>query len=95
MNGDKPYFHIEYIMDHIFKLTPEEKAENAKYWAKDITNAGAQATGEVGESEFGGGGDFGAQSGGDFGAQSDTGADITPPDNTPPDTGDAGTEFEF
>jgi len=41
MNGEKPYFHIEWIMDHVFKLTPEEKAENQKYWAKDATAAAA------------------------------------------------------
>jgi hypothetical protein len=41
MNGEKPYFHIEWIMDHVFKLTPEEKAENQKYWAKDAAAAGA------------------------------------------------------
>jgi len=41
MNGEKPYFHIEWLMDNIFKLTPEEKAENQKYWAKDAAGAGA------------------------------------------------------
>jgi hypothetical protein len=30
MNGEKPYFHIEWIMDNIFKLTPEEKAARLK-----------------------------------------------------------------
>jgi hypothetical protein len=25
MNGEKPYFHIEWIMDNVFKLSPEEK----------------------------------------------------------------------
>jgi hypothetical protein len=48
MNGEKPYFHIEWIMDHVFKLTPEEKAENQKYWAKDGAGAGAAAGGEAG-----------------------------------------------
>ena len=43
MNGEKPYFHIEWIMDRVFKLTPEEKAENQKYWAKDATAAAAAA----------------------------------------------------
>lgn len=43
MNGEKPYFHIEWIMDHVFKLTPEEKAENQKYWAKDAAAAGSVA----------------------------------------------------
>ncbi len=48
MNGEKPYFHIEWIMDHVFKLTPEEKAENQKYWAKDATAVAAAAGGEAG-----------------------------------------------
>jgi hypothetical protein len=56
MNGDKPYFHIEWIMDNIFKLTPEEKAENQKYWDKDAMNAAANATGEPGAPSEGGGG---------------------------------------
>lgn len=51
MNGEKPYFHIEWIMDHVFKLTPEEKSENQKYWAKDAAAAagaaGAPAEGEA------------------------------------------------
>ena len=60
MNGEKPYFHIEWIMDHIFKLTPEEKAENQKYWAKDASAqaaaAGAPAEGGVeGEAPVEGG----------------------------------------
>jgi hypothetical protein len=60
MNGEKPYFHIEWIMDNVFKLTPEEKAENAKYWAMDVANQAAAATGEPGApSEGGGGGGFG------------------------------------
>ena len=66
MNGDKPYFHIEWIMDHVFKLTPEEKAENQKYWAKDGSGIGSGGT----EASAQGGGDIGgAQSGDQFGAQ--------------------------
>jgi hypothetical protein len=55
MNGEKPYFHIEWIMDHVFKLTPEEKAENQKYWAKDATAAAgaAGAPAEGGDAEGG------------------------------------------
>ena len=45
MNGEKPYFHIEWIMDHVFKLTPEEKSENQKYWAKEAGGAGAAPEG--------------------------------------------------
>ena len=59
MNGEKPYFHIEWIMDNVFKLTPEEKAENAKYWAMDVANQAAGATGEPGAPSEGGGGGFG------------------------------------
>ena len=48
MNGEKPYFHIEYIMDHIFKLSAEDKAENQKYWAKDASSMpAAQGGGEA------------------------------------------------
>ena len=108
MNGEKPYFHIEYIMDKIFKLTPEEKAENQKYWDRDAQNLGAQATGEAGEAggDFGGG-DFG---GGDFGGGGDEFGGGAPegdlggaPEGGAPDTGSeppapeggAGEEFEF
>lgn len=56
MNGEKPYFHIEWVMDNIFKLTPEEKAENQKYWDKDAMNVAANATGEPGAPSEGGGG---------------------------------------
>jgi len=70
MNGEKPYFHIEWIMDHVFKLTPEEKAENQKYWAKDAAGAGA-APGAQGGAQVGGemGAQGGAQVGGEMGAQ--------------------------
>ena len=52
-------------MDNIFKLSPEEKAENARYWAKDATTIGSGVPGEGGAQ---GGGDMGgAQGGGDMG----------------------------
>ena len=53
MNGEKPYFHIEWIMDNVFKLTPEEKAENQRYWTQDAANAAA-ATAEGGVPAEGG-----------------------------------------
>jgi hypothetical protein len=31
MNGEKPYFHIEWIMDNVFKLSQKKKAENERY----------------------------------------------------------------
>ena len=106
MNGEKPYFHIEWIMDNIFKLTPEEKAENQKYWDKDAMNAGANATGEPGmPSEGGGGGmpDMGSEPGGmpDMGGETPIpaqGAQAATPQAAPePPAPEApgGTEFEF
>jgi hypothetical protein len=103
---DKPYFHIEWIMDNIFKLTPEEKAENERYWARDAGAAGA--SGEEGAGDAGGeggdaGGDFG-ESGGELGdtggdAGGDTGGDAggdTGGDAGGDTGGDAGGgEFEF
>ena len=107
MNGEKPYFHIEWIMDNIFKLSPEEKAENARYWAKDSTAIGSGVPGEVGAQ--GGGGEFGGDTGGDIGG--DTGGAQAPPaqggaqtapaqggaQTPPPAQGGAqgGAEFEF
>ncbi len=109
MNGEKPYFHIEWIMDNVFKLTPEEKAENAKYWAMDVTNNGAQATGEPGSPGGGGGGDFGGS--GDSGEMPSQEGPATPdmpiqgggqgggqggPQTAPENPApDGGSEFEF
>ena len=53
MNGEKPYFHIEWIMDNVFKLTPEEKAENQKYWAKDPSTLGTAPEGGAPGAEGG------------------------------------------
>jgi hypothetical protein len=100
MNGEKPYFHIEWIMDHVFKLTPEEKSENEKYWAKDA--AGAGAGGAEGGAEAGAeGGDMGGEApapdaGGE--APADDGGEAPAADaggEAPaPDAGGGG-EFEF
>jgi len=89
MDGEKPYFHIEYIMDHIFKLSPEDKAENARYWAKDPSSMGSGVSGEeggdMGEGGESQGGDMGGAQGGtpdDQGGAQEPGADT-------------GSEFEF
>ena len=104
MNGEKPYFHIEWIMDNIFKLSPEDKAENQKYWEKDASNASG-ATGEPGEpggsggpggdmgggdTDFGGSGDSGEMPGAQAGPQA---APQAAPESAPeaPESG----EFEF
>jgi len=81
----QPYFHIEYLIDHVLKLTPEEKEENKKYWLKEA------AGGEVGG---GAGGEIGAQSTPEVGAQT------TPEASTGGETGGEtgggeASEFEF
>ena len=97
MNGEKPYFHIEWIMDHVFKLTPEEKSENEKYWAKDAAGAGGAEAGAEAGAE---GGDMGGEAAPDAGGEApapDAGGEPPAPDaggEAPaPDAG--GGEFEF
>ncbi len=95
MNGEKPYFHIEWIMDKIFKLSPEDKAENMKYWAKDAATAAA-ATGAEGGAEAApaeGGAEAAPAEGGEE-------APAEAPVETPPAEGGGeaeggGGEFEF
>lgn len=41
----QPYFHIDYLIDKIMKLTPEEKEENQSYWIKSKAGAGAAEEG--------------------------------------------------
>ena len=36
-----PYFHIEYLIDHVLRLSAEEKEENRRYWIKDSAGAGS------------------------------------------------------
>ena len=102
MNGEKPYFHIEYLIDNVFKLTPEEKAENQKYWAKDAASVAAAAAAagaapgaegaapaEGGEAAPVEGGEAAPAEGGE--AAPAEGGDAAP--ETPPAEG--GSEFEF
>ena len=90
----QPYFHIEYLIDHVLKLTPEEKEENKKYWLKDAAGAGTAAGGEGVE----GGGEAGGELGG---AQTtpEVGAQTTPEAPAAGSEGEAGggesSEFEF
>jgi hypothetical protein len=106
MNGEKPYFHIEYIMDQIFKLTPEEKALNQKYWQKDASaigtapeGAGAQG-GAPGGMEGGmeGGAQAPAQGGAQIPAQGGAQAPAQGGAQAPPPAqggAQGGAEFEF
>jgi hypothetical protein len=97
-----PYFHIEYIIDHIIGLTPEEKEENRKYWMKDSAGAGSAPeggdAGEAGGMEPGGMEPGGMESGTQTAPEG--GTETPPPteegggSETPPPT-EGGGEFEF
>jgi hypothetical protein len=93
MNGEKPYFHIEWIMDKVFKLSQEDKAENMKYWAKDGAGSGSAPEGEGGME----GGMEGGESGGEGGMEGgDTGGGDTGGGEAPEAGGEeSGGEFEF
>ena len=95
----QPYFHIDYLVDRILKLSPDEKEENQKYWIKSKKpmeggdeEGGEFGGGDAGGDDFGGGGDdfggggddFGGGGGDDFGGGDDAGgADL------------GGEDFEF
>jgi hypothetical protein len=96
MNGEKPYFHIEYLIDNVFKLTPEEKAENQKYWAKDAASvAAAAAAAPAAEGAAPAeGGDVPAEGGEAAPAE---GGEAAPEAQAAPETppAESGSEFEF
>ncbi len=103
MNGDKPYFHVEYLVDQVLKLTPEEKAENQKYWAKDAATAAAAAgaapgaegaPAEGGEAPPAEGGEAPAE-GGETPAPEAQAAPETPPAEGGGEAEGGGGEFEF
>ena len=89
----QPYFHIEYLIDNVLNLTPEEKEENKKYWLKDGAGAGSGPEGapaEEGGAE--GMGDTGTEGGGE------TETPEAPAETPAPEEGGeagGGTEFEF
>jgi hypothetical protein len=97
-----PYFHIEYLIDHVLKLSSEEKEENRRYWIKDGAGAGSsEATpGEGGEGAEPGG-EFGGEFGGEAGGEAPETGGETPEaggeagGESPEAGGEAGGEFEF
>jgi hypothetical protein len=92
-NEERPYFHIEWIMDNVFKLTPEEKAENDRYWARELNPKAASADGGAGGSDMGAP-DMGVP---DMGGGMETETpptEETPPPGAEPTEGEGG-EFEF
>jgi hypothetical protein len=90
-----PYFHIDYLIDNVLKLTSEEKEENKRYWAKDSAGGGSAPEGG---GEAGAGGEMGGEMGGETPeAPTETATEVpteTPPE-TPPAEGGEGGEFEF
>lgn len=89
---DRPYFHVEYLMDTVFELTKEEKDRNESYWAKDKTFG-------MGSGEAGGEGeDFGGGEAPEAGGGEETGGGEVPEagDEAPEaGGGDTGGDFEF
>jgi hypothetical protein len=85
-----PYFHIEYLIDHVLKLTSEEKEENKRYWIRDSAAGGGSS--EATPSEGGEGGDFGGEAGGETGAQTTPETPEAPAPETPEAGGEGGGE---
>ena len=98
----QPYFHIDYLIDKILKLTPEEKEENKSYWIQSAKGGGtAPEGGEMGGGEMGGG-EMGGEMGGGAQGGAQAGAQMgaqTAPEAPAPETGGGeaggGGEFEF
>ena len=83
-----PYFHIDYLIDNVLKLTAEEKEENKRYWAKDAAGAGSAPEGAAeGTSTEGG------ETPTETPAETPTETPTETPSETPPAEG--GGEFEF
>jgi hypothetical protein len=101
----KPYFHIDYLIDKIMKLTQEEKEENKAYWIKSAQGGGAAAPGEGGAEGGGapeGGMEGGAPEGGAQAAPEGGGGAQAAPEGgaqAAPEAGGeeagGGSEFEF
>ena len=85
----QPYFHIDYLIDKVMKLSEEEKQENKAYWIKS-----AKGGGEAGEVEGGMEGAEAGMEGGEAPTETPEAAPETPPaeeggGEAPP------SEFEF
>jgi hypothetical protein len=85
-----PYFHIEYLIDHVLKLTSEEKEENKRYWIRDSAAGGGSS--EATPSEGGEGGEFGGETAGEAGAQTTPETPEAPAPETPEAGGEGGGE---
>jgi len=90
---EKPYFHIDFLMDWIFKLSIEDRAENERYWLKD-SNATAEAQGG-GDMDAGGGMDMDSGGGMDMDMGSEPSPDVESGGGAEEGGGGGGVEFEF
>lgn len=96
-----PYFHIEFLMDTVYELSPEDKSENERYWIKEkLAGSGSAEGGESGDDFGGSGGDFGGgesgdDMGGDSGGTEPTEGGGEPSGPEPPPSGGEPGEFEF
>lgn len=91
---DKPYFHIDYLVDNILKLTEEEKQENAALWLKDKGEAPGGET-EGGDDDFGGEDDDMDFGGGEDDTDLDVGGDDTDADIGGGDDAGGDDDFDF
>ena len=94
----QPYFHIEYLIDKVMKLSQEEKDENQAYWLKS-KGAGSATPGEgseMGGGEMGGGEMGGGEMGGEmseYRPEPSSEGEVPPPGEAPSE-GES-PEFEF
>lgn len=87
-----PYFHIEWVVKNILKLTEEDKQENESFFTKYSSGSGEEGEGgdEFGGDDEGGDFDFGGDEGGgddDFGGGDD--------DTGGSDEGGGDEDFDF
>ena len=103
-SDQQPYFHIEYLIDKVMRLTPEEKEENKAYWIKSKKEGAGSANAAGGDFGGGGGGEFntgGSENApGSEGPEPNAGSSEPNSSSTPPPTGgnagdDGNSEFEF
>jgi hypothetical protein len=98
----EPYFHIEWVVKNILKLSEEDKQENEAFFTKYSSGSGEEGEGgdDFGGDDFGGGDDdfgggdedFGGGDDADIGGGDD--ADIGGGDDTGGDTG-GDDDFDF
>jgi hypothetical protein len=104
MKDDKTYFHIDYLMEHIFGLSQEERNENERYWLNKKVEGSSEATTEGGGMTEGGSPEMGAEAPPDEagaetppaqGSQAQGGGEAPPTQGGAEAPPEGGTEFEF